>query len=155
VRSTTHGTFTIDRIYRASADRVFRAWSDTNAKAQWFIGGDGWQELSREDDFRAGGSEVLVGRSADGTVTTFTGRYEEIVTNERIVFTYHMHHDDTPLSISLATVSFASHGTGTRLTYTEQLICLDGYEDPEARDRRQGTELHLARLDRYLNASVL
>lgn len=151
--STTHGTFTIDRVYRATPERVFRAWSISDAKAHWFIGGDGWQEIEREDDFRVGGNWTTVGRSADATVTTFNARYEEIIANERIIFTYHMHHDDTPLSISLTTVSFDPADDGTKLTYTEQLTCLDDYVDPGARDREHGTNLHLDRLAAYLLSS--
>lgn len=150
-RSATHATFTIDRNYNASPERVFNAFSDPKAKAQWFIGGDGWQEMMREDDFRVGAGDRLTGRWSDGTVTDFQSRYEEIVPNTRIIFTYHMRQNETALSVSLATVQFQPLSDGTKLIFTEQLTCLDGYEDVDGRDREHGTRRHLERLATYLN----
>jgi uncharacterized protein YndB with AHSA1/START domain len=40
----------------------------------------------------------------------------DIVANERIVTTYEMHMDDKRISVSVATMEFASAGNGTRLT---------------------------------------
>lgn len=152
--AVTHSTFSIERSYRAPIAKVFRAFADPAAKQEWFIGGDGWKQLSREDDFRVGGGERLVGRSSDGTITDFRSRYEEIVPNERIIFTYHMLHNETELSISLATVEFAPEGNGTKLKFTEQLACINGYEDPDGRDRMHGTSLHLERLASYLERAA-
>ena len=39
-RSTVHSTFVIERTYPASPERVFAAWSDQAAKAQWFGPGE-------------------------------------------------------------------------------------------------------------------
>jgi uncharacterized protein YndB with AHSA1/START domain len=151
MNSVMHATFTIERNYKASPERVFAAFSDPTAKTHWFIGGEGWQQVLREDDFRVDGGDRLVGRWADGTITDFRSRYEEIVPNARIIFTYHMRQNETPLSVSLATVQFQPSGDGTKLLFTEQLTCLDGYEDPGGRDREHGTRLHLERLAAYLN----
>ena len=46
--------------------------------------------------------------------------------DERIVYTYSMHLDQTLLSISVATVEFRAEGAGTRLVLTEQGAYLDG-----------------------------
>ena len=35
-RSTDHATFTIERTFDAEPARVFAAWADPQAKAQWF-----------------------------------------------------------------------------------------------------------------------
>ena len=53
-RSATHATFVIERNYDAAPARVFAAWADVNAKAQWFGPGGG---RSIELDFRQGGRE--------------------------------------------------------------------------------------------------
>jgi hypothetical protein len=50
-----------------------------------------------------------------------------------------MHLDDRHISISLATVELKPAGKGTRLIFTEQAIMLDGYSDPDARERERGT----------------
>jgi len=39
-RNTVHASFTIERRFAASPDRVFAAWAGKAAKARWF--GTGW-----------------------------------------------------------------------------------------------------------------
>jgi uncharacterized protein YndB with AHSA1/START domain len=65
-RSVTHGTFVIERSYDASPHRLFAAWSDPKAKAQWFAGPDDWQPSDHRTDFRVGGQEHVSGASPDG-----------------------------------------------------------------------------------------
>jgi hypothetical protein len=58
-----HGTFTLNRVWAATPGRVFKAWSDSRLKAQWFTGPpERWTLVRRSMDFRVGGSEVLEGR---------------------------------------------------------------------------------------------
>ena len=38
-----HDTFTIERTYEASPERVYHAWTDATGRAAWFIGPDGWK----------------------------------------------------------------------------------------------------------------
>jgi hypothetical protein len=47
-------------------------------------------------------------------------------------------------------VQFVPAGTGTRLIFTEHLICLNGYEDPDAKGRAEGVGTHLERMAAYL-----
>lgn len=154
-RRATHATFTIERLYNVPPERVFRAFQNPEAKAQWFIGGDGWQELERRDEFTVGGEERLLGRWSDGTVTDYRARYEEIVPNERIIFSYRMWQNEVPISVSLATVQFHDSNGGTNLTYTEQLTCLDGFEDPSGKEREHGTRLHLERIESWLHEQAV
>ena len=49
-RSVSHGSFTIDRIFPARPERVFRAWSDREQKAKWFPVGEIFE-------FKVGGRE--------------------------------------------------------------------------------------------------
>ena len=46
--------------------------------------------------------------------------------DQRIIYSYIMHLDDTPMSISLTTIELRPDGTGTQLTFTEQGVFLDG-----------------------------
>ncbi len=59
-----------------------------------------------------------------------------------------MHLDARRISVSLATVEFKPAGSGTRLTFTEQGVFLDGYDEPAAREH--GTRALLDKLDAYL-----
>jgi uncharacterized protein YndB with AHSA1/START domain len=81
-------------------------------------------------------------------VHTFDAHYQDIVTNERIIYTYVMYIDETRISISLATIEFKPAKAGTRLILTEQGAYLDGYDTPGLRE--QGTRDLLDALDAEL-----
>ena len=108
-RSVEHATFVVERTYDASPDRVFAAWSDPEAKARWFHGSEGAFEF----DFRVGGREHRRGTLPDGRAYTFQALYQDIVPARRIVFTYDMLLDDTRISVSVATVQFSVHTSGS------------------------------------------
>jgi uncharacterized protein YndB with AHSA1/START domain len=147
-RSVTHATFVVERIYAASPARVFAAWANPAAKARWFIGPDEWETAAFDLDFRVGGREINRGGPPDGPVHVFHGYYQDIVPDQRIVYTYDMHLDQTRISVSLATVEFQPVGKGTRLIFTEQGAFLDGYDNPAQRE--QGTRELLDGLDAEL-----
>jgi uncharacterized protein YndB with AHSA1/START domain len=140
-RSVTHATFVVERTYDASPERVFAAWADSASKARWFAGPDEWGPGEHDLDFRVGGREISRGGPRGGPVHTFDGRYHDIVPDQRIVFTYDMHLDDTRISVSLATVEFKPVGTGTRLIFTEQGAYLDGHDTPAQREQGTGALL--------------
>jgi uncharacterized protein YndB with AHSA1/START domain len=143
-RSATHGTFAIERVYDAAPARVFRAWADPAAKARWFVGLADWRLLERAIDFRVGGRERLSGRKGSGIVSTFDAVYHDIVPDRRIIYCYDMRLDQVHISASLATVELEPAGSGTRLTFTEQAVFLDGYDDAGSRER--GTRILLEQL---------
>jgi uncharacterized protein YndB with AHSA1/START domain len=152
-RTASHATFVIERTYPASPARVFNAWAEPTAKASWFACHDDWQPGKHELDFRVGGRERLDTVPPDGVVHRYEAHYQDIVPNERIVYAYDMHLGDTRISVSLATVEFAPAGTGTRLTFTEQAVFLDGHDIP--RDREEGTRAGLDNLGRVLRGEAV
>lgn len=140
-RSVTHTTFTVERAYAAARARVFNAFADPKIKARWFTGPDDWGPESRELDFRVGGREINRGRTSDGSAYTFQAHYMDIVRDNRIVYAYDMHIDQTRISASLATVELTPEGRGTRLVYTEQGAFLDGLDTPDSRTAGTGALL--------------
>ncbi len=148
-----HATFAIERRLAQPPARVFAAWADPKAKAQWFAAPAGkWKLLERTMEFRVGGRERLRGQWDTGMVTDFDARYHDIVPDRRIVYSYAMHLDERRISVSLATIEFEAEaeaeGAGTRLTLTEQGAFLDGYDD--AGSREQGTKALLDNLENAL-----
>jgi uncharacterized protein YndB with AHSA1/START domain len=101
-RSVTHATIVVERTYDASPARVFAAWADPVAKARWFASPEEWGPDEFELDFRVGGREINRGGPKGGPVYTYDARYQDIVADERIVYTYSMHLDKALLSISVA-----------------------------------------------------
>jgi uncharacterized protein YndB with AHSA1/START domain len=130
-RSATHSTFVIERDYDASPARVFGAWADLSAKQQWF--GPPVGDAEHELDFRVGGREQFEAR-VKGDVYSYDALYEDIVTDERIIYTYNMHRNGVRMSVSVTTVELLASGAGTHLRHTEQGVYLDGEDTPELRE---------------------
>jgi uncharacterized protein YndB with AHSA1/START domain len=138
-RSVTHATFIVERTYEASPAQVFAAWATPAAKARWF--GPDEETGEYELDFQVGGREINRGSGPDGDVYTFDARYQDIVPDERIVYTYDMHRDETRISVSLATVELRPEGAGTLLVFTEHGAFLDGQDTPDLREQGTGSLL--------------
>jgi|GEM_PF-772980 len=126
-RFTTHSTFRIERMYRTSPERVFKAWSNQAAKARWY-------QPAEVFDFRVGGREVGRGGPPGGPVFTFEAYYQEIVPNERLVYTYSLDMGEARMSVSIATIELTPDGEGTKLVFTEQGAFFDGLDTPEQRE---------------------
>lgn len=143
-----HSTFVIERTFGATVERVFATWSNPQKKRRWFACHDDWKTVDYQLDFREGGVEINDVAEPDGTLHAFKGRYLDIVANQRIVYVYDMCLAGERLSVSLVTVTFAALGQKTKMTFTEQVVFLDGQGDAD--ERREGTELGLARIDALL-----
>lgn len=143
-RFTNHSTFRIERIYDASLERVYAAWSNQIAKARWF-------QPAESFDFHVGGREVGRGGAPGGDVYTFDAQYQEIVPNERLVYTYSLDHNETRISVSIATVEFIPTSDGVKLIFTEQGTFFDGHDTPEMREH--GTRELLELLGKSLGES--
>jgi uncharacterized protein YndB with AHSA1/START domain len=133
-RSVEHAIFVVERRYEAAPERVFAAWSEGEAKAQWFGSPDDRVEL----DFRVGGHELHQGIDPRGNAYTFRAVYGDIVEPERILYTYEMLIGETRISVSVATVELRPDGEGTLLVYTEQAALLDGHDTPAQRQHGMG-----------------
>jgi len=155
--ATTHGTLVVERRYNASPQRVFAAWADPEAKRAWFVEGEGWEIESYALDFREGGAEksrfrFLKGQETFGEETRFGNNtvFNEIVPNERILFTYSMDRNGARFSVSLASVEFKPADNGTRLIFTEHAAFFEGADGIQMREA--GWRELLQKLDEYLAA---
>lgn len=151
-----HDTFTIERRFKANPARVFKAWSDRDAKFRWFVSGDGWkQRADYRHDFEVGGHESsrfsptkAMGPITPDNVFGNDTWYLDIVENRRIAFAYNMSKDSVTFSSSLAVVEIQADGAGSRLVYTEQAAFYEGADGPAM--RKQGWEGLLAALEKEL-----
>jgi uncharacterized protein YndB with AHSA1/START domain len=135
--STAHETFVIERVYDVPVADTFRAWADPAIKARWFAASVDEPDCEYALDFRVGGREINHGRPPGGPLYTYESVYRDIVAEQRIVYTYEMHADDTLLSVSVATVEFRSKDASTQLILTEQGVFLDGHDT--SAQREEGT----------------
>lgn len=148
--NTVKATFTIERTYKAKPARVFKAFSDPQAKARWFGGHEGWTQLENAFDFRVDGVEINVGRHSSGVVSAFYCTYHDIVPDRRIVYAYRMTLDGKPLSSSLASVEIQPEGEGARLTLTEYGVYFDGFDEKDVAAREHGTNWLMDKLGQSL-----
>jgi uncharacterized protein YndB with AHSA1/START domain len=108
------------------------------AKARWFAGA----EVEHTLDFRVGGRETVQRGSRNGDpALTFASVYQDIVPEERIVYTSTLSADDRLTTVSLTTVEFRAAQDGTQLVLTEQGAFLDGQEQPAWREKGTSTWL--------------
>jgi uncharacterized protein YndB with AHSA1/START domain len=127
-----HATFTVERSYDASPARVFAAFADPALKARWFGPED--SGTTAQLSFRVGGTESMSGQISGGPSFRYDAVYQDIVADQRIVYTYDMHLDDRRISVSVATVELLADGDRTRLILTEQGVFLDGLDQPAMRE---------------------
>jgi uncharacterized protein YndB with AHSA1/START domain len=129
-QTATKPSLTIKRRLKASPSKVFAAWTDPEKVKMWMGPGE-VKALQAECDVRVGGRYRWLMKSPGGEEHDVSGVYREVVTNEKLVFTWAW--KTTPERESLVTVLLKPDGAGTLLTLThEQFV------DEEARDRHQG-----------------
>lgn len=133
-RSVVHASFTINRTFNARPARVFAAFADPALKDLWFFGPPEWGPPERTSDFRIGGVETSRTGPKGGPMHIFRAMYQDIVPDERVVYSYEMHLGERRISVSLATIELFADGRGTRLKLTEQGAFLDGHDDVASRE---------------------
>lgn len=155
-----HGTFTIERRFDATPERVFRAYSDPAAFRRWFVDGEGWTIHDWENDFRVGGrasGSFRFGGEQNETWFNDT-EYLDIVENGRIILTYVMGRvvggQKERASATLATTELVADGSGTRLIYTEQGAYFGGDPKAEIAGREEGCTEMLGKLAAELRESA-
>ena len=142
-RSIVHGSFTVERKWKAPPAKVFAAWADPALKRQWF-GSPDPDNPKHVFDFKVGGREYNEGPGPGGALFIYDVRYYDIVPDNRIVFAYEMHMDGARISVSVAAIEFRPDGAGTHLVLTEHGAFLDGLDTME--QRRAGTEFMINQL---------
>jgi uncharacterized protein YndB with AHSA1/START domain len=139
MKKVTHATFTIERSYPTTPERVFAAFADPQKKRRWYAEGEGKKPEIFEMDFRIGGTDRTQARLGPntpfpGTPLVNQSTYQDIQTNTRIVFAYTMTLGDLRISASLATVEFIATDKGTDLIFTDQGAFFEGSDGPKMRE---------------------
>jgi uncharacterized protein YndB with AHSA1/START domain len=134
-KSVIHGTFTIERNYPTTPQRVFAAFADPVKKRRWFSDPDEAPIAEFHMDFRVGGKELKRFQVVKmGFVCTNETIYLDIIPDSRIVFVYTMSAGDMRFSSSQATVELFASELGTLLIFTDQGAYFEGADGPQLRE---------------------
>ena len=121
----------ITRTLAASSAQVFAAWTDEETIRQWFCPGPDMIVAVAEVDLREGGRYRVVMQNKDGETYSPSGSYEQIVPNEKLVFSWKW--ADAEL-VTRVTVEFRELGPDE----TEMTLTHEGFPDTDVRDRHNG-----------------
>ena len=107
----------ITRIFGAPRDLVWRAWTEAEQLARWFMP-HGFTVPECEVDLRPGGRFRMTVRAPDGSESPTGGEFREIDPPQRLVFTTTGFDgpDRVPMLEVLNTATFADRGDKTELT---------------------------------------
>jgi uncharacterized protein YndB with AHSA1/START domain len=132
--SVHHDSVTVSRNLATDVATAFGLWSDPQALARWYLPGvEGWTSSILEHHFAVGGRKYLSFGPAGEPPYQEDCRYEDIVANERIVYSMTVSNSAGRLTSSLVTVEFSAVGSATRVVVTDQIAILDGGDTAEGR----------------------
>ena len=108
----------VRRTFKASAERVFAAWTTPEEMKRWSAPGPLTTPLA-EVDLRVGGRyRIGMENPESGEQHVMTGTYREIAAPDRLVFTMSWEKPDAPET--LVTLAFRAQGGGTELVLTHE-----------------------------------
>jgi uncharacterized protein YndB with AHSA1/START domain len=118
------------RVYNASPERLFAAWTTPEAMERFFGPGE-VQARDVSVDLRVGGRYQITMVMADGEKMIAGGVYREIDPPHRLVCTWSWEEDEPELEIeTVLTLEFLPKGNATELVLRHE-----GFRDDDQRDR--------------------
>jgi len=125
---TTNRTATslkIQRTVSASAERVYKAWTDPEQLRKWF-GCEYVTDIKVTQNLRLGGEyQVQMTTAPDGAVITIHGIYKEIVPNKKLIYTWNSDSAEYPAVDTLITVEFIERAKGTEIVLEHTNFALE------------------------------
>jgi len=145
---TGERTLVIARVYPASRELVFQAWSSAEHLQRWFCPA-GYSVPEAKVEFRVGGAFEICMRSPQGQDHWSKGRFTEIVRNSRLVIDMQaLGADECPLFRAYTVVSFEEQrGGSTRLEVTQTYTQFDARAQSMIEGASQGWNQTLDRLE--------
>ena len=124
---TTTSSLTITRTIKASADKVFDAWTQPEQIKRW-AAPEGVEVQEAQVDLTVGGRYHIRMLSDEGEHNA-VGVYREVTRPTRLVYTWSWEEKDHDVGETLVTVEFNAQGDNT-----EVVVVHEGFPAAEARD---------------------
>ncbi len=109
----------------ASTADVFAAWCKPELLMNWSFPFQDWKSTTK-NDFKIGGEYTHIVTDVDGALHTHSGKYLDIIPNQKIVFTWNV----VNMQDTLVTVLFQNKNGKTEITLTHE-----NFPDSELRTR--------------------
>jgi uncharacterized protein YndB with AHSA1/START domain len=136
----------VERVFNASRERVWRAYTEPTLIAQWW--GRGRKMTVERMEVKRGGRWRFVVEGEFG-VQGFEGRYREVTAPERLVQTFEW--DGAPGHVVLETIQLIDLGNGqTRVVNSSLTHTAEERQDMLRSGMQKGVEESFAALDRLL-----
>ena len=112
-------TLVVRKTIRASAERLFTAWTDPAQLKLWW-GPRGVRCTGAEVDLRIGGRYCIANQFPDGKILWITGTFESIEAPRKLVYTWQL--EAQADTFERVTVQFEQRGDETEVIVTHELI---------------------------------
>ncbi len=143
-QSVIHDTVVVRRLYDATAERVYRAWTEASLLERWYVPGDAqWSAKMIAHDFRVGGTKRITFGPPDETFVEDC-HYVDIVPERRICYAMTIARGSVRITVSMVTVELVPQGNRCEVRVTDQVAILDGGDT--AKDRERGWDETLDKL---------
>jgi uncharacterized protein YndB with AHSA1/START domain len=141
-------TLRIERTFRASAERVFDAWTSEEVMRRWWQAERGWETAAAEVDLRVGGAVRVVMRDpANDVEYGGGGTYTEIEPPTRLAFTWLW---DGDTRRTLIEIEFEEADGATTVSFTHSGL----WDEAAVRAHEDGWSTILDNLGRDLDAAA-
>jgi len=108
----------IVELFDATPERMFKAWTNKKDFVSW-LGPEGFIVPFCEMDVRVGGAWRACIKSPQGKEYWMQGKYMEISSPSRLVFTYEDGSEKPKMGETIVTISFNKVGTKTEMVFRQ------------------------------------
>jgi uncharacterized protein YndB with AHSA1/START domain len=123
-------TLVVRRTIRASAERLFDAWTQPAQLKKWW-GPVSVECIDAEVELRVGGHYRIANRFPDGKILWIVGEFESIERPSKLVYTWRL--ESAPGPPERVTVTFEAQGSETEVVVTHERIPTDAIRDMHER----------------------
>jgi uncharacterized protein YndB with AHSA1/START domain len=138
----------MERVFRASPQAVFDAWTTAETLRAWWPAGRGWQTPVAEVDVRVGGRLRLVMRDPDGNEFGGEGTYLALDPPRRLAFSWRWDTAALGTDPQLVDVAFLANHDGT----TTVVLTNSGLTEDDEPSHREGWDASFDNLAAVLEA---
>jgi len=116
-------TLEMRRVIHTTREKAFQAWTNPDQLKKWFAVADGFTTPIAEVDLQVGGRYRLGMKApGDNPILIVGGVYQEILSPEKLVFTWRWETMDPNEPETLVTVEFSEQGSITVIVLKHELF---------------------------------